>query len=600
MAERTSDRNSLDAGGGGGDRGQANGGDVRSSTVTSWLKESLLSLPKKLISGLFPPLESESEVDSEVLGPEIITTELKVVGEDKWVVLESNSASSVSSAEEENMSTSATSDSRTRNHLQPEAAQVNGGTTVSHRKRLPTGGSKSASSTPQLGTRANSISKSQKVARPGSPHSQPTSATHSPVQRKASGKNTRPVNLEVQNGGSNGANGSLSLSTTSSGRVRSSSPPRGASVKSSSPSLRSSSPTNRASPTQGVRVESKNGASQRSASPSRIRSSSPTPRASAAAKNSKGQTHASAPSTGRSSSPVRSANKTEMKGDSKLTSGVKADGKSDAGKPPSGKTATDLKKSGQRTSSPNMNTHGASNGVSTGGSFRKKKGILVNSGTDVSAGATSSSSHSSSTTGLSNGVPQVSSVSSSNASSRMNSAPTISLQKENGVVSASADKGNGEGSVSAFEKVRDTLRISRPKKKKGKKLAYSIVVDPVASTPEINLHSQDKYVDPFETSYAENGETEKKIDHDFKPVSIPHNKPEYCDHCGDMAWGLYRQVLKCAREFFFFFFSFFFFSLAGWMGSGWVKSLFLFNGTLAGTKVSILSFYHFSYFGFTA
>lgn len=105
-------------------------------------------------------------------------------------------------------------------------------------------------------------------------------------------------------------------------------------------------------------------------------------------------------------------------------------------------------------------------------------------------------------------------------------------------------------STSAFEKVRDTLRISRPKKKKKKgKLAYSIVVDPTQmSTPEINLHEPGKYQDPFETSYAENGDMEKKMDHIFKPASIPHNKPEYCDHCGDMAWGLYRQVLKCSSE----------------------------------------------------
>lgn len=109
----------------------------------------------------------------------------------------------------------------------------------------------------------------------------------------------------------------------------------------------------------------------------------------------------------------------------------------------------------------------------------------------------------------------------------------------------------GEVSMSAFEKVRDTLRISRPKKKKKAKgkLAYSIVVDPSQmSTPEINLHEPDKYQDPFETSYAENGDMERKMDHMFKPASIPHNKPEYCDHCGDMAWGLYRQVLKCSSE----------------------------------------------------
>ncbi len=113
------------------------------------------------------------------------------------------------------------------------------------------------------------------------------------------------------------------------------------------------------------------------------------------------------------------------------------------------------------------------------------------------------------------------------------------------------DKGDVDVGMSAFDKVRDTLRISRPKKKKGKgkKLAYSIVVDPSQlSTPEINLQEPDKYQDPFETSFDENGDQEKKMDHVFKPASIPHNKPEYCDHCGDMAWGLYRQVLKCSSE----------------------------------------------------
>ena len=112
-------------------------------------------------------------------------------------------------------------------------------------------------------------------------------------------------------------------------------------------------------------------------------------------------------------------------------------------------------------------------------------------------------------------------------------------------------RAEGDASVSAFEKVRDTLRISRPKKKKKAKgkLAYSIVVDPAQmSTPEISLHEPDKYQDPFETSFAENGDAEKRMDHVFKPASIPHNKPEYCDHCGDMAWGLYRQVLKCSSK----------------------------------------------------
>ena len=103
------------------------------------------------------------------------------------------------------------------------------------------------------------------------------------------------------------------------------------------------------------------------------------------------------------------------------------------------------------------------------------------------------------------------------------------------------------GGESAFSKVRDTLKISKAKKKlrKNKKgSAYS--VDPV----EINFPAT-KYQDPFEThpSYTDSLEVASKAQsHDFRPVSIPHNKPEYCDHCSETAWGLYRQVLKCSSE----------------------------------------------------
>ncbi len=98
---------------------------------------------------------------------------------------------------------------------------------------------------------------------------------------------------------------------------------------------------------------------------------------------------------------------------------------------------------------------------------------------------------------------------------------------------------------SLASKIRDTLRISRPKKKKGSKgkgLAYSVT--PV----EINMNASSKYQDPFETSFADSADGKVGQDHDFKPVSIPHNKPEYCDVCGETASSLYRQVLKCSSE----------------------------------------------------
>ena len=168
-----------------------------------------------------------------------------------------------------------------------------------------------------------------------------------------------------------------------------------------------------------------------------------------------------------------------------------------------------------------------------------KEGLLARQGQSGGGGGGVAT-----TTAHSNGEPSSASAVQANGKSSL-SAPHVTLN-------ATRDKDDEEPGSSAFEQIRDTLRISRPKKKKGKgkKLAYSIVVDPVQmSTPEITLQEPDKYQDPFETSYAENGEAEKKMDHIFKPASIPHNKPEYCDHCGDMAWGLYRQVLKCSSEF---------------------------------------------------
>ena len=140
-------------------------------------------------------------------------------------------------------------------------------------------------------------------------------------------------------------------------------------------------------------------------------------------------------------------------------------------------------------------------------------------------------------------------------SRRQHDLPTNLLvkQTQNG---KSAGRGSPAGSPSpgssgesAFSKVRDTLKISKAKKKARKKKGAAYSVDPV----EINFPASTKYQDPFEAppSYTDSMEvssSSKVQSHDFRPVSIPHNKPEYCDHCGETAWGLYRQVLKCSSE----------------------------------------------------
>ena len=227
------------------------------------------------------------------------------------------------------------------------------------------------------------------------------------------------------------------------------------------------------------------------------------------------------------------------------------------------------KKKTESDISANHQSETPSTNTSSVRSNMKKKGILV-SESDRSATTTASSQ--------TNHVAAVASHSDSRPLSGSHNSPIPHgksslvngrVSQGGGVVSAASggqagstkhhDYGNvaaeldEEVTTSAFEKVRDTLRISRPKKKKKTKgkLAYSIVVDPTPiSVPEVSIHDSgaDQYQDPFETSFAENGDLEKKMDHIFKAASIPHNKPEYCDHCGDMAWGLYRQVLRCSRE----------------------------------------------------
>ena len=121
-------------------------------------------------------------------------------------------------------------------------------------------------------------------------------------------------------------------------------------------------------------------------------------------------------------------------------------------------------------------------------------------------------------------------------------------QTQNGKMGRGSPAGSPSPGESAFSKVRDTLKISKAKKKTRKKKSAAYSVDPV----EINFPANAKYQDPFEAppSYTDSLEVtaSKAQGHDFRPVSIPHNKPEYCDHCGETAWGLYRQVLKCSSE----------------------------------------------------
>ena len=96
-------------------------------------------------------------------------------------------------------------------------------------------------------------------------------------------------------------------------------------------------------------------------------------------------------------------------------------------------------------------------------------------------------------------------------------------------------------SQSSFSKVRDTLRIRKGKKKKqiNKVAQYSI--------PELNMPH--KYQDPFESqpTFTDDEDSGEGMGHEFDYVSVPHNKPQYCDHCGQTAWG-HHQVLKCTSE----------------------------------------------------
>ena len=72
-----------------------------------------------------------------------------------------------------------------------------------------------------------------------------------------------------------------------------------------------------------------------------------------------------------------------------------------------------------------------------------------------------------------------------------------------------------------------------------KRLEYSI--------PELNMPH--KYQDPFESqpTFTDDEDSGEGMGHEFDYVSVPHNKPQYCDHCDQTAWG-HHQVLKCTSE----------------------------------------------------
>lgn len=379
-----------------------------SPSAVSWLKGSIFG---RLIGS--PPQENS-----------VFYTELKVVADNEWLVIQK-------SEEDCDMSSSVATASST-----PGPAEE--GLNHAPKKRVSTAGNRAQLSTPPTG-RTSSLSSKSKPPRPSSPHStnphstNPHSTNTGPFQRKPSGRGSRSTNLEVQNG-----------------------------------------------------------SAQRSVSPGRVRNSSPSR------------------ATGRTSSPVSS------------TSSLR-----------SSKKKSTLHKDNEQNSSTRESKEKDLSSAGTGqinhviGSHQPEARPPGNHSNGHHAATNNGKSHVAASTVDTNGHAP-------------GKAPSAREEEEDVPTS------------SAFEKVRDTLRISRPKKKKKAKgkLAYSIVVDPSQmSTPEINLQDPSKYQDPFETSYAENGDTEKKMDHVFKPASIPHNKPEYCDHCGDMAWGLYRQVLKCSSKF---------------------------------------------------
>ena len=464
------------------------------SKSPSWF-DSVINLSRRIILGSPPSSPSTKSVPSEISPPEpAFETELKVVGDSDWIVIEHSSSSAEDSPD---MSSSAVA------HKESEH---------SHKKRSGTNkATKDQLSTPPLGPKTSSVSsKASKSTRPSSPH--PTTEKNSTpsLQRKSSGRVSRSNNLEVTNGGA--SHRSLSPSP---GKVRNSSPTRsssGGGGGASSGNIRSSSPTRNASG-GGSKVNSNSLRSGgRKKPPTQVNDRITPPVAQV--------------SSGSDLQPSGSHDSTSQGGIGKVRSSSPSRGAAGHGSKTNSSNSNSLRSNSKKKTSHQTNGHEKSHGNVGSPQLDSRPG------------------HHDNGTG-----PHVNGkVSTHLPPSGSGQVPVINGPSENGVKQADQDK-EEEASTSAFEKVRDTLRISRPKKKKKGKLAYSIVVNPgELSTPEINLHDPNKYEDPFETSYAENGDPDQGKDHDFKPVSIPHNKPEYCDRCGDVAWGLYRQVLKCSSK----------------------------------------------------
>ena len=566
--------------------------------AATWLKESLLGLvSRKLLGSSSSPVhERAGNLRSQQNAAR--ETELKVVSDEEWFVSEDvdspNMSSTVTAGEQKDNVASNSFRKRTgssnKTHLSSSIPPIghkssstfgkstkSSGTSSpgpglsSFQRKLSGRGSKLTSLEVQNGgTQQRSISpvpsrvRNASPTRQGGENSQASSRNTSPTRGGTGGRtgtrnpsptreggNSRagPRNPSPTRGSSRNGPRNLSPIRKGSGSSRSGprnpSPTRGDSGNSRS-GPRNPSPTRKGSgssrnglrnlsPTRGESGSSRNG--PRNLSPTRgesgssrngPRNLSPTRVASGSSRNGP-----------RSTSPVRGS-----------TGGGGGGGSTRTGHRNMSPTRGGSTRSSSRSTSPTRG--GAGLGVQISAPVTnsprpsiKRKGILVNNtepqaSNHVTGSDSQPGSHC-------NGHRTNTAQANGKATPPINSGaiPSIKLSEN-----LDSQEKNEASSSSAFEQVKDTLQIRRPKKKKKGKLSYSIVVDPAPLSPEIHLdNSEGKYHDPFETSYTENGELEQKVEHDFKPASIPHNKPEYCDQCGDTAWGLYRQVLKCTSEF---------------------------------------------------
>ena len=181
-----------------------------SPSTVSWLKESILGLPRRLIGSLPQEKDGPFREDFDSV------TELKVVADSEWLVVDSPEE------QRRNMSSSAAATASEQDHHHGSHASASGS---NKKARNYTAGHASkpqlsvSSSTPPTG-RTSSMSSKNKPPRPGSPHTTTTSNSV-PLQRKISGRGSRATNqLEVQNGGA-------TQRSTSPNRVRHPSPSRG-------------------------------------------------------------------------------------------------------------------------------------------------------------------------------------------------------------------------------------------------------------------------------------------------------------------------------------------------------------------------------------